>query len=869
MSRMKEMSNLSACCAEASAMYYNYLNNYPQKSKVITGVKLIKCLEPESRVWELVLLGKLRDVDSIVIRYKPTREDFCSNDFSVQYYDEKSRVLKIKFVKSDTCFPRDVMPSNVELFSDMRFLVKNVQEWYTQNGASLGIPSEVYRAGMVLGRVDNLDMPSPEQTNAITKAINSNLCYIWGPPGTGKTRLVLTHAVLSLAQIPGMRIGVFAPTNNALEQAMNAILAGAKLVGMPENLFMRLGTPSQDFLNEHPDVCEKQRLDTLIAQTESQISEYKKVHHAIRSGQMDTYNRGLRLMELYPLLMSNLEELLELESRRISAEKYVRIERRNEVLNEKILSKISELVVALCGGNTHSLTVWKQKLSDPKLRAEFADVIKQIDAYETASVRIRDIDSKMKDVDIKINSLYSIITSWFTNDRIEMEGYRENLSKQLSAENEMLTNLGNALKSVADKLHVSHKNEHVKIRENLRLSQNHLNRITKNIIIIDSEFESIKNYKNIFSTLVGQGIAQARKTIEDKMEEIQLWLNHEDHCFFGKYLEATVDEIEQGIAIKEEYLNEIKQNTPEERIKSCRVVGMTLDLLISRFQKGSPVFDHIFLDEAGYAPLIKAMVLFQHQSPVTFLGDHKQLPPVVEMDEKGLTEDEAETRILWGSSAIYANYAFTPNWSASSWLTTLNKIQKEESVDFDAIPHAVLTQSRRFGANICEELEDLIYNAGFTSANIDNVEIQVVDVPTNISENEKGKSRSEAEVINNIVRRMVNDDYAVITPYKNQVKLMTGMLSDLDLEDRILTIHKSQGREWDTVIISVVDGVQSKSKYYFTDTSKTPGSLVMNTAVSRAKRRLVIVCDKQYWLCRSDVNRQLISRLIAIGGEYA
>ena len=445
MSRMKEMSNLSECCAEASAMYYNYLNNYPQKSKVITGVKLIKCLEPESRVWELVLLGKLRDVDSIVIRYKPTREDFCSNDFSVQYYDEKSRVLKIKFVKSNACFPRDVMPSNVELFSDMRFLVKNVQEWYTQNGASLGIPSEVYRAGMVLGRVDNLDMPSPEQAIAITKAINSNLCYIWGPPGTGKTRLVLTHAVLSLAQLPGMRIGVFAPTNNALEQAMNAILAGAKLVGMPENLFMRLGTPSQDFLNEHPDVCEQQRLDTLIAQTESRIAEYKRVHDAIRSGQMDKYNQGLRLMELYPVLKSNLEDLLEMESRRKSAEAYVRIVRNNKVLSEKILSKSSDLVVVLCEGNMPSLAVWKQNLSDLKLRAEFADVTKLIDAYETALGRIRNLEDKIKDVGVKINSLYSIITSWFTNDRLEMEGYRDSLLKQLSVENEMLAKLVSTL----------------------------------------------------------------------------------------------------------------------------------------------------------------------------------------------------------------------------------------------------------------------------------------------------------------------------------------------------------------------------------------------------------------------------------------
>ena len=72
-----------------------------------------------------------------------------------------------------------------------------------------------------------------------------------------------------------------------------------------------------------------------------------------------------------------------------------------------------------------------------------------------------------------------------------------------------------------------------------------------------------------------------------------------------------------------------------------------------------------------------------------------------------------------------------------------------------------------------------------------------------------------------------------------------------------MTVHKSQGREWDTVILSVVD----TTNFYFTNTNKdnTNGKQVMNTAVSRARKRLVVVCDKAVWEKQTD---QLIHDLI-------
>ena len=73
-----------------------------------------------------------------------------------------------------------------------------------------------------------------------------------------------------------------------------------------------------------------------------------------------------------------------------------------------------------------------------------------------------------------------------------------------------------------------------------------------------------------------------------------------------------------------------------------------------------------------------------------------------------------------------------------------------------------------------------------------------------------------------------------------------------------MTIHASQGREWDTVVLSAAD---TEKLPYFTDTALPIGKLVMNTAISRAKNRIVLVFDADYWSQRQDSAQQLLARL--------
>ena len=71
----------------------------------------------------------------------------------------------------------------------------------------------------------------------------------------------------------------------------------------------------------------------------------------------------------------------------------------------------------------------------------------------------------------------------------------------------------------------------------------------------------------------------------------------------------------------------------------------------------------------------------------------------------------------------------------------------------------------------------------------------------------------------------------------------------------MLTIHRSQGMEWETVILSVCD----TSDAYFVDSTQALGRNILNTAISRTKHNLILACDCTYW--RTQPN-QLIGKLV-------
>ena len=320
----------------------------------------------------------------------------------------------------------------------------------------------------------------------------------------------------------------------------------------------------------------------------------------------------------------------------------------------------------------------------------------------------------------------------------------------------------------------------------------------------------------------------------------------------------------------EDQLEELSQYDDNARVKSAKLLAMTPFTLMGKAdslfgEDGVTDAGHVFIDEVGYANLLQMLPVFMIGAPVAMLGDHMQLPPVCEVDfEKIRTWAETggymEYSFLWDTSARYTESALF-----GSIRDLRDDYLQGREPRFRETRQVDLVRSHRFADNLASILDECVYRNGITGSTGAPLEIVCYDVagPT-------GRSRenlAEAEFVRDLLDS-IGDDFAVLTPYRDQVKLLLKVCQERygdRFERNILTVHSSQGREWDTVILSVSDNSSSDREvpYRFTSTvDGNQGLKVINTAVSRAKRRLIIVCDYGFWKGRAELG-DLIGRLVA------
>ena len=298
------------------------------------------------------------------------------------------------------------------------------------------------------------------------------------------------------------------------------------------------------------------------------------------------------------------------------------------------------------------------------------------------------------------------------------------------------------------------------------------------------------------------------------------------------------------------------------RLEDARIIASTPHQFISRLrprgskEDGRPELyvDHIFLDEAGYCGLMQAASLFTNGVPVTFLGDHMQLPPVSQLDDEVLRSaaqrgGRLRYGFLWSLSAIYCEQLL---YKGSGSL--VSSFVSGADPEFCETARGDLTQSHRFGTNLARVLDRYVYRNGLSgSPEGGDLSIECLDV---VCDHRDGRENlPEALAIRQFLREESPDasEIAILTPYSVQLALLKRKVGR-KYRDSVMTVHGSQGREWDTVVLSVADnGIASRDVPLRFTSSQTPiGMKVVNTAVSRAKRRLVLVCDRGFWTSRKD-----------------
>ena len=277
-------------------------------------------------------------------------------------------------------------------------------------------------------------------------------------------------------------------------------------------------------------------------------------------------------------------------------------------------------------------------------------------------------------------------------------------------------------------------------------------------------------------------------------------------------------------------------------IEGVNVVGATC-LGVANFKDRK--FDWVIIDEAGRSTAPETFVPMSKGKKIILVGDHRQLPPIIdrELQKRALDEKEIQKKVLEISlfEYLYEN------------LPKTNKI--------------TLNHQYRMHPDIGNLVSHLFYEDKVSSQRVNKEEkqhqlkqfdktvywISTSDVPMEESqERENNKSRSnpyEAKVIKAVLLKIQQDcednhlykEVGVIAAYRSQIGILESSIAPNDqqlwknLHISIHTVDAFQGGECDIIIYDLVRN-NAKRELGFTSDDRR-----LNVALSRTRQLLIIV----------------------------
>ena len=263
------MRDITHELTSAAKIYYDYLeaNNLGLNQIALSGYEVGDC------ELALHLRAGLADMDMrlsapLVLQCGEAMYEVGENaPLGLRFFDERQKILYLGVEERLDKSLKEAKKHKVPLilWSDLKFLVKNVEEFFDKHGERVGLPTRA--PSVKYSSLDSESSPneaqssesrvhlSQEQARALEVVLSSPLSYVWGPPGTGKTQAVLFEALLCYIK-EGKKVCVVASTNHALEQVLGTLIGQFDRLGFERRNILRLGTPSLKFLKSFGEVCD-------------------------------------------------------------------------------------------------------------------------------------------------------------------------------------------------------------------------------------------------------------------------------------------------------------------------------------------------------------------------------------------------------------------------------------------------------------------------------------------------------------------------------------------------------------------------------------------------------------------------------------
>jgi len=338
------------------------------------------------------------------------------------------------------------------------------------------------------------------------------------------------------------------------------------------------------------------------------------------------------------------------------------------------------------------------------------------------------------------------------------------------------------------------------------------------------------------------------------------------------YYEARLKELNTAIAYKQKFLvknnaNDIKKELMELSIqtfdaalnqKYCHMIDEEIDysrlrMDFSKFIDRFPVilstahsllnsieknhlFDYIIIDEASQGDLLSNILAISCAKNIVVIGDSRQLQQI---------EDQS---LVSCSEKLSKKHKIRKCFQYES-----NSILSSVKNAIPDVPTTLLREHYRCAPDIINFCNKMFYNNELIimTKNTGNSFNIIKTVPGNHArKNPQGSglyNEREIDEIGEIIETEKSKDIGIITPFKYQAELIRERYKNQDLEAD--TVHKFQGREKNTVILSFVvnslekSDVETENRLFdFVTNAK-----LLNVALSRGiEHATLIVSDKVY-----------------------
>ena len=230
-------------------------------------------------------------------------------------------------------------------------------------------------------------------------------------------------------------------------------------------------------------------------------------------------------------------------------------------------------------------------------------------------------------------------------------------------------------------------------------------------------------------------------------------------------------------------------------------------------------YDYLIMDEASQVDLATGALALASAKNAVIVGDLKQLPNVIPEDQRKLSE------VVFQSYRLPDGY----NYADNSFLKSICTVIPD-------VPQTLLREHYRCHPKIIGFCNQKFYQNQLVIMTEDHNEPDTLTVFRTVEgQHHRGhvNQRQIDVTMNEVLPRLENtapEDIGIIAPYRAQVREFAKATQANGVE--VDTVHKFQGREKDTIIITTVDDE-------VTDFSDDP--YLLNVAISRAKKKLCLV----------------------------